>query len=839
MISNSPFNKLTRNAKLILTEAQKTAESDGRSLKSEYILLALVEVPGTLSHDILKEYSINLDQIKMLINLKNKEKNRKEPISDEAKDILRIAFRVAADFGHYSVDTEHLLVGVLSSDNFTSVELIKKVGIDPEQVKNQIRDIFTNISQMDQMISHQGQAGEIEQPSQELFEQAPPLPPSPFTENEFSPAPSKTANKNKKVLEYFATNLVEKAKKGEIDPVWGRDKEITRAIQILLRRTKNNPVFVGDPGVGKTAIVEGLAQKVAKGDVPRQLIGKKIYQLDLGLLIAGTMYRGQFEDRLKKVISEIKEDPRIIVFVDELHMIVGAGSAEGSLDAANLLKPSLAKGEIRLIGATTYDEYRKYLEKDSALERRLQIVKVNEPTVEETIGILNGIRQSYEKYHKVKIDKSAIEAAAKLSEKYISYRFLPDKAIDLVDEASAAKKLESNSSNLNVKLKKIKSRIEELSTLKENLISEEKFEQAAQVRDEELKQTELEKNILQNDKTGDEKITDYDIAKLISDITGIPTGNLLEEEIRKFQNIDKELSKHIAGQKEAILEITKALKRNRSGISSELRPIGSFIFLGPSGVGKTEVARVLARHIYGSDQSLIKIDMSEFMERHNTSRLLGAPPGYVGFEDAGKLTEAVRKNPYSVVLFDEIEKAHYEVFNILLQMLDEGTLTDAKGRVIDFSHCIIIMTSNIGIEEYNKISRFGFNDNANNESQVKDKIKDILGKIFRPEMINRIDKVIVFDPLNKNDLGKIAELQLELLKEKLSEKKIILKYNKQAIETLANKNYDRIFGARPLIREIEELISDQISNLIINAKIKANESIKISAKNGKIKITTT
>jgi len=839
MISNSPFNKLTRNAKLILTEAQKTAESDGRSLKSEYILLALVEVPGTLSHDILKEYSINLDQIKMLINLKNKEKNRKEPISDEAKDILRIAFRVAADFGHYSVDTEHLLVGVLSSDNFTSVELIKKVGIDPEQVKNQIRDIFTNISQMDQMISHQGQAGEIEQPSQELFEQAPPLPPSPFTENEFSPAPSKTANKNKKVLEYFATNLVEKAKKGEIDPVWGRDKEITRAIQILLRRTKNNPVFVGDPGVGKTAIVEGLAQKVAKGDVPRQLIGKKIYQLDLGLLIAGTMYRGQFEDRLKKVISEIKEDPRIIVFVDELHMIVGAGSAEGSLDAANLLKPSLAKGEIRLIGATTYDEYRKYLEKDSALERRLQIVKVNEPTVEETIGILNGIRQSYEKYHKVKIDKSAIEAAAKLSEKYISYRFLPDKAIDLVDEASAAKKLESNSSNLNVKLKKIKSRIEELSTLKENLISEEKFEQAAQVRDEELKQTELEKNILQNDKTGDEKITDYDIAKLISDITGIPTGNLLEEEIRKFQNIDKELSKHIAGQKEAILEITKALKRNRSGISSELRPIGSFIFLGPSGVGKTEVARVLARHIYGSDQSLIKIDMSEFMERHNTSRLLGAPPGYVGFEDAGKLTEAVRKNPYSVVLFDEIEKAHYEVFNILLQMLDEGTLTDAKGRVIDFSNCIIIMTSNIGIEEYNKISRFGFNDNANNESQVKDKIKDILGKIFRPEMINRIDKVIVFDPLNKNDLGKIAELQLELLKEKLSEKKIILKYNKQAIETLANKNYDRIFGARPLIREIEELISDQISNLIINAKIKANESIKISAKNGKIKITTT
>ncbi|MFH1855276.1 MAG: ATP-dependent Clp protease ATP-binding subunit [bacterium] len=838
MISNSPFNKLTRNAKLILTEAQKAADADRNSLKSEYILLALIEVPGTLSHDILKEYSVNLDQIRMLIDLRNKERNQKEPISDEAKDILRIAFRVAADFGHYSVDTEHLLVGVLSSDNFSSFQMIKKVGIDPEKVKNQIRDIFTNISQMDQMISHEGQAGEMEQPGPEPFDQTPPLPPAPFAESELPPMPARASNKNKKILEYFATNLVEKAKKGEIDPVWGREKEITRAIQILLRRTKNNPVFVGDPGVGKTAIVEGLAQKIAKGDVPRQLIGKKIYQLDLGLLIAGTMYRGQFEDRLKKVIAEIKEDPRIIVFVDELHMIVGAGSAEGSLDAANLLKPSLAKGEIRLIGATTYDEYRKHLEKDSALERRLQMVKVKEPSVEETIGILNGIKQSYERYHKIKIDKSAIEAAAKLSEKYITYRFLPDKAIDLIDEASAAKTLESNSSDLNLKLKKIKSKIEELSALKENLISEEKFEQAAQVRDEELKQTELEKSILKNEKTGEEKITDYDIAKLTSDITGIPTGNLLEEEIKKFQNIDKELSKHIAGQKEAISEITKALKRNRSGISSELRPIGSFIFLGPSGVGKTEVARVLAKYIYGSDQSLVKIDMSEFMERHNTSRLLGAPPGYVGFEDAGKLTEAIKNNPYSVVLFDEIEKAHPEVFNILLQILDVGTLTDAKGRVIDFSHSIIIMTSNIGIEEYNKINQFGFNDETTKEFEVKDKIKEILGTVFRPEMINRIDKVIVFDPLTKNDLEKIAEFQLELLREKLLEKKITLKFNKEAIKTLANKNYDRIFGARPLIREIEELISDQISNLIISAKIKANESIKISAKNGKIKITT-
>ncbi len=843
MLSSSPFNKLSRNAKLVLTEAQKAAEFDGKNLRSDYLLLALVEIPGTLSHDILKEYSINLDQIKMLLSIDKTKQKNPGVIGDEAKDILRIAFRVAADYGHYSVDTEHILVGILSSETHEGYKLIKKVGIDPKQIKSQIQDIFSNITQMDQMITHQQNTPEFDKNELDHYEEnsfdMPPMPGPPAPEMQqdgYSMPPLKTQSPPKKAIEVFATNLVEKAKKGEIDPVWGRDNEIARATQILLRKAKNNPVFIGEPGVGKTAIVEGLALRISQGKVPSPLIGKKIYQLDLGQMIAGTMYRGQFEDRLKKVISEIKKDKNIIIFIDELHTIVGAGSAEGSMDASNLLKPALAKGEIRMIGATTFDEYRKHLEKDAALERRLQTIKVLEPTVEETISILNGIKSAYEKHHKVKVDKSAIEAAARLSKKYINYRFLPDKAIDLIDEASAAKTLEKNTSEVRDKLNKIRHKIEELSAFKERLISEEKFEQAAKVRDEELKQLEIEKGMLDSETTGDEKITDRDIARLISEISGIPAGEILEDEIKKFMTIEKDLSSHIAGQKEAIGEIAKSLRRNRSGISSGDRPIGSFIFLGPSGVGKTEVARVLARHIYGSENALIKLDMSEFMERHNTALLVGAPPGYVGYEDAGKLTEAVRKNPYSVILFDEIEKAHPDVFNILLQLLDEGRLTDAKGRKVDFTHSVIIMTSNIGIEEYNKISKFGFIDGSDKAQDIKDKVKDDLKKVFKPELVNRIDRVIVFDPLTEDEFKIIAKIHLDKLKDKLKIKKISLSYDQKTIEKLSKLASDKVFGARPLIREIEHSISDEISSLIISGKIKEGDKVKIYERQGNIKI---
>ena len=466
------------------------------------------------------------------------------------------------------------------------------------------------------------------------------------------------------------------------------------------------------------------------------------------------------------------------------------------------------------------------------------MIRVDEPTVDETIEILSDIKETYEKHHNIKIDQSAIEAAAKLSDKYINYRFLPDKAIDLIDEASAKKTLEIDDKELSEKLKKIRFKIEELAAEKERLISSEKFEEAAKTRDEELKLTDMEKKIVNENISSGEKITDRDIATLVSDITKIPVGDLLEEEIEKFKNINKELSKHIAGQREAISQISRALKRNRSGISNTNRPIGSFIFLGPSGVGKTEVARVLARYIYGSEKSLVKIDMSEFMERHNTSRLLGAPPGYVGYDDAGKLTEAVRQNPYSVVLFDEIEKAHTEVFNILLQLLDEGKLTDAKGRTVDFANTIIILTSNIGLEEYKKISSFGFNEGEEKNSDVKSKVQENLSKVFQPEFLNRLDKVIVFDPLGRNELKIIALLQLDILKKKLEEKKIKLSFNKDVLNYLSDQNYDQIYGARPLIREIEDKISNDISELIIAGKIKQNGKVKLSVSRGKIKVST-
>lgn len=831
---NSPFNKLTRNAKLVLTEAQKLADADSQALTSEYILLSLIQIPGTLSHDILREYSVNYDQVRLIVGLSQKTPKTKDQLDIEAKDVLRIAFRIAADYGHYSIDTEHILMACLSSESLLSYLAIRQVGVDPEQIKDQLNSIFHNLTEMDDMIRNQPNSSD-EQGFEEIDQMMPPVPPIPQEFNQPAQAQRVFANKSQKALDYFAINLVEKAKNNEIDPIWGRDKEINRAIQILLRKTKNNPVFLGDPGVGKTAIVEGIARKIAANDVPSKLLNKKLLQLDLGLMIAGTMYRGQFEERLKKVINEIKEDKNIIIFIDELHSIVGAGSAEGSMDAANILKPALAKGELRLIGATTYDEYRKHLEKDAALERRLQVINVKEPTVAETISILTGLKKAYETHHGIDIDQSAIIAAAKLSDKYINYRFLPDKAIDLIDEAAAAKVIQEQSSVDDTRLREVKEKLNKITNMKERLISEEKFEQAAKVKSEELKLQKEERELEQQTAKPELPLVEQDIAKLISDITNIPVGSLLEDESKKFQTIDTELSKHIAGQKKAIEEISKALKRSRSGLGNKNRPIGSFIFLGPSGVGKTEVARVLAKHIYSSEEALIKIDMSEFMERHNTSRLVGAPAGYVGYEDAGRLTEAVKKNPYSIILFDEIEKAHPDVFNILLQILDEGKLTDAKGRVIDFANTIVIMTSNIGIEEYKKNMRIGFSlDESLREKSAKGRVKEGLVNVFKPELLNRIDKVIVFDQLSKDDLATIARIHIQETIEKVKELGVKVKLDKSVATVLAEKEFDPIYGARPLIRQIEELIENPISELLIYAKLKKGDGLTIETKKDEI-----
>ncbi len=827
------FDRFTKNARLVLEEAQRISKSEGVPISTELILLAIIEVPGTLSHDILKEYSVNFDQIKMLISINSKKKFKKENISENSRSVLKEAFRIASEMGHFSIDCEHILISLLSNEKYGSYQVIQKVGIEPEQIKSQLLDIFKDLREMDEMIKRQNN-----QPKPPL-ESVPEMLSDEGVKNDLAPSPilnhTKPSSIQKRAIDYFAIDLVAKAKRGEIDPTWGREKEIERCIQILLRRTKNNPVFIGEPGVGKTAIAEGIASRISKNDVPDKLIGKKIYQIDLGLMVAGTMYRGQFEERLKKVISEVKADKNIILFIDEIHSIVGTGSAEGSLDAANILKPALSKGEIRLIGATTVDEYRKYLEKDSALERRLQPIIVAEPTVDETIEILKDLRKSYEEHHQIKISDSSIVAAANLSKRFITSRFLPDKAIDLIDEASSAKTIKETSGARSKKFVELTNKLSMLTEEKEKLISLEDFESAARVRD---KETKLRKEIetLKNNRISKRPVLEEsDIAKLVSDITGIPSGDLSKEDTKKYLFLENELSKYIAGQNKAINDLSKALRRNRSGIGRDNKPIGSFIFLGPSGVGKTELARILAKKIYLSEKSLIKIDMSEFMEKHNVSRLVGAPPGYVGYEESGKLTEAIRLRPYSIVLFDEIEKAHPDVFNILLQIMDEGKLTDSKGKTVDFTNTIIIMTSNIGMESYRKISKFGFDiEQSGKSNQLESVIEKDLFENFRSEFINRIDKIIVFNPLSKEDLSKIAKIQLGYISDRLSKKKIKLTYSKEVINKLIAGSYDKNFGARPLIRKITEQIEDKIGDEIIKNKNLKEINVKIIK--GKIEI---
>jgi len=832
------FDKFTKNARLVLTEAQRIAQKEGGPITTEAILLAIIEIPGTLSHDILREYSVNFDQIKIIVSLNSNRKRVREKISDHSKAVLKYCFELAAEMGHYNIDCEHLLIALLSNSNYGSYQAIKKVGVEPAEIKNQLLDIFTDLKEMDNMIKRQTPGTK---PPLEQVSEIPDIISSGDIQPNLARSPllhgPKTMPK-KKAIDYFATNLVEKARSGLIDPTWGREREIERCIQILLRRTKNNPVFIGEPGVGKTAIAEGIATRISKGFVPDKLANKKIYQIDLGLMVAGTMYRGQFEERLKKVISEVIADKNAIIFIDELHSIVGTGSAEGSLDAANILKPALSKGDIRLIGATTVDEYRRYLEKDSALERRLQPILVNEPTIADTIEILKDLRPAYEKHHGVTITDKAITAAANLSTRYITSRFLPDKAIDLIDEASSAKIIQSLGKTQTKRFAKLNKELSELIILKEKYISTENFEQAARIKSKEkgvrLQLDEISKGKKLPRKP---KLSDKDIAKLVSDITGIPSGDLSEEETKKYLSLEGDLSDFIAGQKKAISDVSRALRRNRSGIGRDNKPIGSFIFLGPSGVGKTELARILAQKIFLSDDALVKIDMSEFMEKHNLSRLVGAPPGYVGFENAGKLTEAVRLRPYSIILFDEIEKAHPDVFNILLQIMDDGKLTDAKGKTIDFTNTIIIMTSNLGMDKYRKVSKFGFDTS---ESENNEKLENIIEKDlfenFRSEFINRIDKIVIFNPLTRDDLEKIARIQLEYLKDKLAKKKIILKWTRGVITSLCADIDDKKFGARPLIRKITEKIEDKISDAIIaNAKAK---KINISSSSNDFKIST-
>ncbi len=624
----------------------------------------------------------------------------------------------------------------------------------------------------------------------------------------------------------------------------GRIREIERLIQILNRRTKNNPVLIGEPGVGKTAIVEGLAHKITSGEVPDSLHKKRILTLDLASMVAGTKYRGEFEEMIKKIIDEAKKNQDIILFIDEFHTVISAGAAEGALDAANILKPALSRGEIQCIGATTLEEYRKYIEKDAALERRFQPIKVEEPSLEETIEILGGIKKNYEDFHSITITSEALAAAAKLSKRYISDRFLPDKAIDLIDEAASKSKIKRI--EFPKEIKELQKDLEKIISKKEKAVSGQDFEKAAEMRDLEISVLEKIKKLKTEniDKKSQKpvKITEEDIAEVVSSWTGIPITRLVEVETKRLLNLDKILKERIIGQDEAVQTIAQAIRRSRTGISDTRRPIGSFIFLGPSGVGKTELAKVLAKYVFETEDALVKLDMSEFMERHNVSRLIGAPPGYVGYEESGKLTEAVRRKPYAVILLDEIEKAHPDVFNILLQILEDGYLTDAKGKRVDFKNTIIIMTSNIGVAELNRQAFVGFQADTHDEkkkaeNRYKEIKKSILGRLkdnFRPEFLNRIDRIIVFRPLDKNDIRKIVDLQVSDLQERLLEHKTKIKITTKAKDLLAKNGFDPENGARPLRRVIQNIIEDELAERMLTSEIHEGDTIKIDLKDEKI-----
>jgi len=729
------------------------------------------------------------------------------PFTPKAKEVLELAFDEAKKMGHNYIGTEHLLLGLLREKEGIGAQVLFNLGLDINKLREAIM----------RLLGEGVPSGEPDSESRR----------------------GRTKEKGKTpALDAFGRDLTSLAKEGKLDPVIGRVNEIERVIQILARRTKNNPVLLGEAGVGKTAIVEGLAQKIVEGSVPEVLLDKRIVILDLGLIVAGTKYRGQFEERIKAVMQEIRRTKNVIIFIDELHTLVGAGGAEGALDASNILKPALSRGEIQCIGATTLNEYRKYIEKDAALERRFQTITVDPPTIEETIEILKGLRPKYEAFHKVKMSDEALEAAAKLSDRYISGKFLPDKAIDLIDEAGSRARLSATVVPPN--FKNLKQKIERLDKQKKEAVSNQDFEKAAEIRDLERKAKEelVEKEKNWKQRRGEKKITldREDIARVVSQITNIPLAQLEEKETKRLLQMEKEIHKRVVGQDEAVRAIAQAVRRSKAGLKDPRRPIGSFIFLGPTGVGKTLLARVLAEFMFGHEDAMFQIDMSEYMEKFNVSRLIGAPPGYVGYEEGGQLTEKVRRKPYSVVLLDEIEKAHPDVFNLLLQILEDGSLTDSFGRKVDFRNVILIMTSNVGTEMLKKKGTIGFSapeEDASYEA-MKRKVLDAAKRVFRPEFLNRIDEMVVFHSLTKEDLKKIVDLQIEEVQERLSEKQLNIRLTSSAKEFLIEKGYDPLLGARPLRRTIQRYLEDPLSEEILAGRFKGKKTVEVSLKNGRL-----
>ena len=804
------IENFTPKARHVLSLAQKEAERLRKpQISTEHLLTALIQLEGSVASRVLRELGLETDRVKKTIEkeIGFGDHTGQITLSPGMQQVIPYALDEARKKGEKAVGTEHLLLGLIRLSNCEAMNILEKLGITPEQLRRQVDRILRE-SQSESRPQLTGASGARKRRSEKKDKEKTPL------------------------VDQLATDLTTLAEENKLDPVIGRQTEIERVIQILARRTKNNPALIGEPGVGKTAIVEGLAQRIIEGDVPAPLLDKRLLQLDVGSLVAGTMYRGQFEERLKRVIDELKSS-KAILFIDEVHMLVGAGSAGSSVDAANILKPALSRGELQVIGATTLEEYRKNIESDAALERRFQPIVVSEPSVDETIEILHGIRSAYEDHHRLTIEDEALESAAKLSARYVSDRFLPDKAIDLIDESASRVRMYKSPAAVNAK--EVITELRELRKAIETAQEEDEFDQVRELQSQiDNLEGQIEDMRTIWDRSTSPHVTADDIAEVISMWTGVPLMQLETEESARLLNMEAKLNEHIIGQDEAIGTISKAIRRARAGLKDPGRPIGSFIFLGPTGVGKTELTKALAKFMFGSEDALIQLDMSEFMERHSVSRLVGAPPGYVGYEDAGQLTEAIRRRPYSIVVFDEIEKAHPEAHNMLLQIMEEGHLTDARGHKVDFRNTIIIMTTNVGAEMIQKQSSFGFSltiDEVQEEAQaykeMRKKLMEALKRSFRPEFINRLDSVIVFRSLTRDDIRKIVQLELDKVAFRLEENEIRLRATDEALELLAEEGYNPEMGARPLRRVIQQKIEDRLSDALLAKEFEDGQSILV------------
>jgi ATP-dependent Clp protease ATP-binding subunit ClpC len=787
------FERFTERARQVVVLAQEEA----RTLKhnyigTEHILLGLLREEEGLAARVLESLDITVERVRAqvvrIVGSGEEVTSGQIPFTPRAKKVLELALREALSLGHNYIGTEHILLGLVRENEGVAARILLDFDADSEKIRNEVIRMLSGPGGRRQGGAAQGEGGK----------------------------------KSSKLLDQFGRNLTKLASEGKLDPVIGREIEIERIMQILSRRTKNNPVLLGEPGVGKTAIVEGLAARITRGEVPELLKGKQIYTLDLAALVAGSKYRGEFEERLKKVMKEITQRGDIILFIDELHNLVGAGAAEGAIDAASILKPALARGELQTIGATTLDEYRKYLERDSALERRFQQIKVDQPSIADTVKILEGLRERYEQHHRVQITDEALAGAAELADRYISDRFLPDKAIDLIDEAASRMRIKSMSQP--PVYRELEDEIEETRRAKESAIEAQEFEKAANLRDKERQLTNQKRELEDQWNSGESGerpvVGENEIADIVSMWTGIPVFKLTEAETKKLIRMEEELHKRVIGQDVAITAVSKAIRRSRAGIKDPKRPAGSFIFLGPSGVGKTELGRTLAEFLFGDEDAMVRIDMSEYMEKHAVSRLVGSPPGYVGYDEGGQLTEAVRRKPYSVLLLDEIEKAHPDVFNILLQILEDGRLTDAQGRTVDFRNTIVIMTSNIGAKDIARNTPLGFSvsdETGTTYDEMKDRIMGELKKVFRPEFLNRIDEVIVFHKLTREEIKEIIDLMIGRVRAQVAEHELQLELSEEARDLLVDKGWDPAMGARPLRRAIQRYIEDPLADEVLRA----------------------